>query len=364
MADDDYVTANEIVRGHRRARLVCGPADREVEAASSVDSRRRSRREGCSSRSPGERVDGNDFAVGATRGPGAARRRRDARARRRAARSPRGHAWLPAVLAIDDAEAFLQSLAAWWRDQLDCRGGGRHRAQSGKTTTKDDVSPPCSRPRSRPMRPEGQLQQPHRRAPHRARVPARRRGACRRDGHGPPRARSRALAHMARPHIGVSSPTSAWPTSVMLGSRLQHRAGEGRACRGAAWRRAARSATPCAPCCGARTTSPAGSRTRSPRRAASARSRSAQPKTDDARCTAYSFDETGCATGEATLPSGAVVELALGMPGEHNLIDALAAAGVGDVLGVLQGAHRGRARRDAPDQDAPAGAAKRPAASP
>ncbi len=55
---------------------------------------------------------------------------------------------------------------------------------------------------------------------------------------------------------------------------------------------------------------------------------------DDARCTAYSFDETGCATGEATLPSGAVVELALGMPGEHNLIDALAAAGVGDVLGV------------------------------
>ena len=55
---------------------------------------------------------------------------------------------------------------------------------------------------------------------------------------------------------------------------------------------------------------------------------------DDARCPEFSLDENGCAHGTATLPSGATFELDLSMPGAHNVKDALAAAAVGDLLGI------------------------------
>ncbi len=55
---------------------------------------------------------------------------------------------------------------------------------------------------------------------------------------------------------------------------------------------------------------------------------------DDAYCCSYELDEAGCAVGRMHLPSGAEADLHLAIPGEGGLLDALAAAEVGDVLHV------------------------------
>jgi UDP-N-acetylmuramoyl-tripeptide--D-alanyl-D-alanine ligase len=55
---------------------------------------------------------------------------------------------------------------------------------------------------------------------------------------------------------------------------------------------------------------------------------------DDSSCTDAALDAAGCARGRAVLPSGAELDLALSLPGTHNVLDALAAAAVGDLLGV------------------------------
>ena len=55
---------------------------------------------------------------------------------------------------------------------------------------------------------------------------------------------------------------------------------------------------------------------------------------DDASCANVELDELGCAHGMATLPSGASMQLDLGLPGVHNVSDALAAAAMGDLLGI------------------------------
>lgn len=55
---------------------------------------------------------------------------------------------------------------------------------------------------------------------------------------------------------------------------------------------------------------------------------------DAARCLDAQLDEMGCAYGVATLPSGAQMSFHLGLPGIHNVADALAAAAMGDMLGV------------------------------
>ena len=55
---------------------------------------------------------------------------------------------------------------------------------------------------------------------------------------------------------------------------------------------------------------------------------------DDASCANVELDEVGCAHGAATLPSGASMQLDLGLPGVHNVSDALAAAAMGDLLGI------------------------------
>lgn len=55
---------------------------------------------------------------------------------------------------------------------------------------------------------------------------------------------------------------------------------------------------------------------------------------DAARCEGASFDAQGRASGLFRLPSGAQARVSLPLPGAHCLLDALAAAAVGDALGV------------------------------
>lgn len=306
------------------ARLVCGPADREVEGVE-VDSRRVPAG-GLFVAFPGERVDGNDFAVGALEaGAAAVAVTREPDAGLLAAARDAG----AAVLSIDDAEEFLLSLAAWWRDQLDCAVVGVT-GSSGKTTTKEMVAAVLATT----------FKTHATRGNYNSLIGAPLTVlACPRDAEAlvvemgmNASGEIGAIAHMARPHIGVV--TNVGMAHIgLLGSRLNIARAKAELVEALV---------------------ETGGQKRYPVRALLwgeddftgwIKDQIAEPRcirtltfgtaeADDARCTAYSFDETGCATGEATLPSGAVVELALGMPGEHNLIDALAAAGVGDVLGV------------------------------
>ena len=55
---------------------------------------------------------------------------------------------------------------------------------------------------------------------------------------------------------------------------------------------------------------------------------------DDARATDVALDEAGCPSATLSLPSGASARVSLAISGEHNVRNALAAACVGDALGV------------------------------
>lgn len=116
------------------ARLVCGDPTREVRGAS-CDSRQVPQG-GVFVALPGERADGNDFAAGALRsGAGCAVMTREPDAEVLGTASERG----ASVLACEDGERFLARLAAWWRARLDVACVGVT-GSSGKTTTRNMVA--------------------------------------------------------------------------------------------------------------------------------------------------------------------------------------------------------------------------------
>ncbi len=116
------------------ATLVAGPQDREI-AGVAIDSRGVPEG-GMFVAFPGERVDGNDFVTAAIKAGAAAVAM---------SRTPDADVLAAAdahdavVLTIQDAEAFLQALASWWRGQLDAVVVGVT-GSSGKTTTRNMIA--------------------------------------------------------------------------------------------------------------------------------------------------------------------------------------------------------------------------------
>ncbi len=317
------VTPQEVVQA-TGAHLVCGPADRAIEGVA-VDSRKVPAG-GLFVAFPGERVDGNDYAAAALEAGAAAvamTREPDE------ALVARAEALGAALLSVDDAEEFLLDLAAWWRAGLSCVVVGVT-GSSGKTTTKEMVAAVLGA-KYRTHATAGNLNSLIG-APLTVL-------ACPRDaealvvemGMNAPGEIAR-IAAMARPHVAVV--TNVGMAHIgLLGSRLNIARAKGELVEALVETGGQKRWPVCAVLWGEddftgwmreQIAEPRCIRTLTFGTAAS----------DDARCTAFSFDGEGCASGTATLPSGAACDLALALPGEHSLLDALAAAAVGDVLGV------------------------------
>lgn len=300
------------------ARLAAGPGGAEAVDVV-VDSRKA--RPGCLFVAmPGERADGNDFA-GAAIAAGAsvvAMTREPGEAEARAARA----AGAALLHAPQGGEAFLARLASWWRAGLSCRVVGVT-GSSGKTTTKEMVAAVLAR-RYRTWATPGNLNSTV--------------GAPLTVLSAPPDTEAMvvemgmnaageiaAIAAMARPDAGVVTNVGVAHIGL-LGSRDNIARAKSELVAAlpagglavlwgeddyAGWMRDEVAAPR-----GVRTvmfgTAPA----------------------DDARCTDASFDEEGRAGGVFRLPSGAEARVSLPLPGAHSLLDALAAAAVGDALGV------------------------------
>ena len=275
----------------------------------------------------GERVDGNDY-VGRALEAGAAavimtREPTEAEfARARACNA--------ALLLAASGEKALQDLASWWRDKLHCVVVGVT-GSSGKTTTKEmcarvlatkfkthatagNLNSTLGAPLtvlSCPLDAEALVVEMGMNAMHEI----------------------EAIAAVARPHIGIITNVGTAHIGI-LGSRLNIARAKSELV-AALGQQAGNSldVEPCVllwgqddytPWIASSVAAPAGVRTLT----------FGTSEADDASCANVELDELGCAHGTATLPSGASMQLDLGLPGVHNVSDALAAAAMGDLLGI------------------------------
>ena len=275
----------------------------------------------------GERVDGNDY-VGRALEAGAAavimtREPTEAEfARARACNA--------ALLLAASGEKALQDLASWWRDKLHCVVVGVT-GSSGKTTTKEmcarvlatkfkthatagNFNSTLGAPLtvlSCPLDAEALVVEMGMNAMHEI----------------------EAIAAVARPHIGIITNVGTAHIGI-LGSRLNIARAKSELV-SALGQQAGNSldVEPCVllwgqddytPWIASNVAAPAGVRTLT----------FGTSEADDASCANVELDEVGCAHGTATLPSGVSMQLDLGLPGVHNVSDALAAAAMGDLLGI------------------------------
>lgn len=275
----------------------------------------------------GERVDGNDY-VGRALEAGAAavimtREPTEAEfARARACNA--------ALLLAASGEKALQDLASWWRDKLHCVVVGVT-GSSGKTTTKEmcarvlatkfkthatagNFNSTLGAPLtvlSCPLDAEALVVEMGMNAMHEI----------------------EAIAAVARPHIGIITNVGTAHIGI-LGSRLNIARAKSELV-AALGQQAGNSldVEPCVllwgqddytPWIASNVAAPAGVRTLT----------FGTSEADDASCANVELDEVGCAHVTATLPSGASMQLDLGLPGVHNVSDALAAAAMGDLLGI------------------------------
>lgn len=275
----------------------------------------------------GERVDGNDY-VGRALEAGAAavimtREPTEAEfARARACNA--------ALLLAASGEKALQDLASWWRDKLHCVVVGVT-GSSGKTTTKEmcarvlatkfkthatagNLNSTLGAPLtvlSCPLDAEALVVEMGMNAMHEI----------------------EAIAAVARPHIGIITNVGTAHIGI-LGSRLNIARAKSELV-AALGQQAGNSldVEPCVllwgqddytPWIASNVAAPAGVRTLT----------FGTSEADDASCANVELDELGCAHGTAMLPSGASMQLDLGLPGVHNVSDALAAAAMGDLLGI------------------------------
>ena len=275
----------------------------------------------------GERVDGNDY-VGRALEAGAAavimtREPTEAEfARARACNA--------ALLLAASGEKALQDLASWWRDKLHCVVVGVT-GSSGKTTTKEmcarvlatkfkthatagNFNSTLGAPLtvlSCPLDAEALVVEMGMNAMHEI----------------------EAIAAVARPHIGIITNVGTAHIGI-LGSRLNIARAKSELVT-ALGQQAGNSldVEPCVllwgqddytPWIASNVAAPAGVRTLT----------FGTSEADDASCANVELDELGCAHGAAALPSGASMQLDLGLPGVHNVSDALAAAAMGDLLGI------------------------------
>ena len=317
------VTASDMVR-ITGAQLACGVAQGEI-CGVTIDSR---------DIAPGalfvafkgERTDGNDYAAAAIRsGAGGVAMTRDPDEEVRALAEQHG---VPVVL-IDDAEAFIQSLAAWWRDQLDAIVVGVT-GSSGKTTTRTMCAAVLSK-KYRTHQNEANYN-------NLIGVPLTVL-SCPRDAQalvvemGMDHAGEIAtLAGIVRPHVGLITNVGVAHIG-MLGSRENIARAKGELIEKLPATDAgdevpsfvllwgeddftdwldANVATPC----GVRVV------------------RYGAQDGDAARADGVTVDGEGCASAHLTLPSGAACDVHLAIPGTHNVRNALAAAALGDALGV------------------------------
>lgn len=275
----------------------------------------------------GERVDGNDY-VGRALEAGAAAviMTREPTG----AEFARARACNAALLLAASGEKALQDLASWWRDKLHCVVVGVT-GSSGKTTTKEmcarvlatkfkthatagNLNSTLGAPLtvlSCPLDAEALVVEMGMNAMHEI----------------------EAIAAVARPHIGIITNVGTAHIGI-LGSRLNIARAKSELV-AALGQQAGNSldVEPCVllwgqddytPWIASNVAAPAGVRTLT----------FGTSEADDASCANVELDELGCAHGTAMLPSGASMQLDLGLPGVHNVSDALAAAAMGDLLGI------------------------------
>ena len=275
----------------------------------------------------GERVDGNDYVSRALEaGAAAAVMTREPSADELAC--ARSHE--AALLLAASGEKALSDLAAWWRDKLSCTVVGVT-GSSGKTTTKEmcaavlstqfKTHATCGNLNSTIGGPITVL-----RCPLDAQAMVVEMGMS--GMH-----EIEAIAAVARPHIGIITNVGTAHIGI-LGSRQNIASAKAELVQALAAQKGAHEGLePCALLWGQddytawvcdNVAAPAGVRTLTYGCAQS----------DASRCLAPELDELGCARGAAVLPSGATMQFELGLPGIHNVSDALAAAAVGDLLGI------------------------------
>lgn len=305
------------------ARLVCGPADREVRGVA-IDSRSVCA-ENLFVALPGERVDGNDYAAAAlASGAAAAVLSREPSPELRAAAEQAG----AALLLVDDGQAFLECLATWWRGRLSCVVVGVT-GSSGKTTTKEMVGAVLATTFKTHIT-KGNLNSL-------VGVPLTVL-SCPLDAEafvvemGMDHAGEIATtACIARPDLGIVTNVGNAHIGI-LGSREAIAAAKAELLEALPavddanrWRGRAL-------LWGEDDFCDWMSRRVAPRGVEVLRFGTGSD--DDASCVSWELDGRGCAAGRAQLPSGAQIEFRLSIPGSHNVIDAMAAACVGDLLGV------------------------------
>ena len=306
------------------ARLIAGPAGRDVCGAA-VDSRNVAQ-DGLFVALRGERVDGNDYVAQALqRGAGAVLMTREPGGADLEAADAAG----AALLVCNDGEAALQALASWWRGRLDCVVVGVT-GSSGKTTTKEMCAAVLAS-RYRTHATAGNYNSTLG-APLTVL-------ACPLDAealvvemgmNGP--GEIAAIAAVARPHFGIVTNVGTAHIGI-LGSRQNIAAAKAELLEALPAADESGSRGGCALLWGEDDF--AGWMSSQVACARGVRVLTyGTGEGDDCRCPVFSIDELGCAHGTATLPSGASLQLDLCLPGAHNVADALAAAAVGDLLGV------------------------------
>lgn len=276
----------------------------------------------------GERVDGNDYATRAIEA-GAAAVLMSRQPTPDELDCARVHG--AALLLADSGERALQGLASWWRSKLHCVVVGVT-GSSGKTTTKEM----CARVLAAKFKThatEGNLNSTLGAPLTVLSCPLDAQALVVEMGMSAP-GEIAAIAAVARPHIGIV--TNVGTAHIgLLGSRLNIARAKSELVEALAkaprdeavgvepraflWGEDDYTAWICANVAG-----PAGVAVQTFGTQAG----------DDASCCDAELDELGCAHGTATLPSGARMRLDLALPGVHNVADALAAAALGDALGV------------------------------
>ena len=322
------------------ARLVAGPADRVVEGVA-TDSRQVPAG-GLFVAFPGERVDGNDFAASAlSAGAAAVVMTREPDLSVLDAAEKDGASVL---LTEQSGEAFLQALASWWRDKLDCVVVGIT-GSSGKTTTKEMTAAVLATT-FKTHATAGNLNSGIGAPLTVLSCPLDAEALVVEMGMNGP-GEIAAIAATARPHLGVVTNVGVAHVG-MLGSRANIARAKAElvealppTCEDDRWpsRVMLCAENDFTPWIAEEVAGPRGVRV------------VAFGASGEAACPRFDIDELSCAHGEATLPSGASFCLDLAIPGEHNVANALAAAAVGDALGI------------APEKIAAALAGVRPAAS-
>ena len=317
------VTAHEIVE-LTGARLVCGPERRDV-CGVAIDSREVGK-DGLFVAFAGERVDGNDFVAAAIEaGAGAVAMTRDPDAALVAQAQRAG----VALLRIEDGERFLQDLAAWWRGQLDAIVVGIT-GSSGKTTTRTMCAAVLAT-RYKTHQNEANYN-------NLIGVPLTIL-SCPADAEalvvemGMDHAGEIAtLAAVARPQIGLITNVGVAHIGI-LGSRQAIAAAKAELVE-------ALPATDAAAHVPSRVllwgeddfTDWISDEVAAPRGVDVVRY--GTDAADAARATNIEVDEAGCASADFALPSGATCHVSLAIPGVHNVRNALAAAALGDELGI------------------------------